>query len=122
VPRLDDTAVAALLAYSWPGNVRELQNCLERAALLVDGDVISTRHLHLQPLAMPTPPAAVAAAPDLSGPLDELLERVRLDTERQAIAAALARHGNDTRRTADALGLAFRELVARMRRHGLGAD
>jgi DNA-binding NtrC family response regulator len=121
VPRLDDTAVAALLAYTWPGNVRELQNCLERAALLLDGDVISARHLHLQPIALPAPPVAAPAAPDLSGPLDELLDRVRLDTERQAIAAALARHGNDTRRTADALGLTFRELVARMRHHGLGA-
>jgi DNA-binding NtrC family response regulator len=122
VPQLDDAAVAALLAYTWPGNVRELQNCLERAALLIDGDVISARHLHLQPIAMPAPPATVATAPDLSGRLDELLDRVRLDTERQAIAAALVRHGNDTRRTADALGLPFRELVARMRQHGLGAD
>jgi DNA-binding NtrC family response regulator len=84
--------------------------------------VISARHLHLQPIMMPAPAPAAPAGPDLSGPLDELLERVRLDTERQAIAAALARHGNDTRRTADALGLAFRELVARMRQHGLGAD
>jgi DNA-binding NtrC family response regulator len=122
VPVLDDAAVAALTGYGWPGNVRELQNCLERAALLVDGDVISARHLHLQPIVMPTPPPATPAAQDLSGPLDALLERVRLDTERRAIAAALAEHGNDPRQTADALGLGFRDLVTRMRQHGLGAD
>jgi two-component system response regulator HydG len=122
VPLLDEGAVAALTTYGWPGNVRELQNCLERAALLVDGDVISARHLHLQAIVMPAPAPVAPAAPDLSGPLDELLERVRLDTERRAIAAALADHGNDPRRTADALGLGFRDLVTRMRQHGLGAD
>ena len=122
VPALDDTAVAALTAYAWPGNVRELQNCLERTALLLDGDVIAARHLHLQATALPAPPPPAPREPDLSGPLDDLLDRVRADTERLAIAAALARHGNDTRRTADALGLGFRDLVARMRQHGLGAD
>ena len=122
VPVLDESAVAALTGYSWPGNVRELQNCLERAALLVDGAVISARHLHLEAIVMPTPAAPASTEPDLTGPLAEVLERVRVDVERRAIAAALARHANDTRRTADALGLGFRDLVARMRQHGLGLD
>jgi transcriptional regulator with PAS, ATPase and Fis domain len=122
VPALDDSAVAALTAYSWPGNVRELQNCLERAALLLDGEVISARHLHLHALVLPQAPVAGPAPLDLSGTLADVLDRVKLDAERRAIAAALAAHANDTRRTADALGLGFRELVARMRQHGLGTD
>ncbi len=123
VPTFDDSAMAALTAYTWPGNVRELQNCLERAALLLDGDVISARHLHLQPLVLPGT-AAVAPPPplDLTGTLADVLDRVRLDAERRAIAAALAAHANDPRRTADALGIGFRDLVTRMRQHGLGAD
>ncbi len=55
-PTLDDEARAALCAYHWPGNVRELQNCLERAAILADGDVIRARHLHLRDTAVPAAP------------------------------------------------------------------
>jgi two-component system response regulator HydG len=120
-PTLDDSAVTALRAYRWPGNVRELQNCLERAALLVDGDVIAARHLHLHPIVLPGP-APEAPAVDLDGTLAEVIERAGLVAERRAIAAALAAHDNDPRRTADALGVGFRELVGRMRHHGLGQD
>jgi DNA-binding NtrC family response regulator len=123
VPALDDSAVAALTAYTWPGNVRELQNCLERAALLLDGEVISARHLHLHALILPGPAPVAAPAPlDLTGTLADVLDRVRIDAERRAIAAALAAHANDPRRTADALGLGFRDLVTRMRQHGLGTE
>ena len=31
--------------YHWPGNVRELENCLERAVLLCDDQVIHGYHL-----------------------------------------------------------------------------
>ena len=56
-----------LLAYEWPGNVRELRNCLERAIILAEDNVISLRHLRLAPEA----PAAAPAA------RDESLEAVR---------------------------------------------
>jgi transcriptional regulator with PAS, ATPase and Fis domain len=37
-----------LLSYSWPGNVRELSHVIERLAVIVPGDVISSSHvLHL---------------------------------------------------------------------------
>ncbi|MGE0362629.1 MAG: sigma-54-dependent transcriptional regulator [Vicinamibacterales bacterium] len=122
-PALDAAALAALAAYRWPGNVRELQNCLERAALLVDGETISARHLHLQPIALPAPtPVGDGGGLDLSGTLDEVLERARRATERRAIAAALAANDNDPRRTADALGVGFRDLIGRMRQHGLGRE
>src|SRR5262249_25702675 len=44
---LSPAAEDELRSYAWPGNVRELQNCIERAAILTEGDTIHPRHLHL---------------------------------------------------------------------------
>lgn len=38
-------AMKALLDYHWPGNVRELKNCLERAAIVTEGNLIKSSHL-----------------------------------------------------------------------------
>jgi DNA-binding NtrC family response regulator len=48
VPRADisDEAMRYLQAYPWPGNVRELRNILERAVLLGDQKLLTTRDLH----------------------------------------------------------------------------
>jgi DNA-binding NtrC family response regulator len=42
---LDSSAIAELSAYPWPGNVRELRNVVERAVMLVTGDVITRTDL-----------------------------------------------------------------------------
>jgi len=120
-PRLDDSARAALRAYGWPGNVRELQNCLERAAILADGAVISAPHLRLDDVvpAPPTPASSVEPF-DLSGTLAEVVDRAAREAERRKIALALHETGSDPGRAAERLGLGFRDLVSRMRDHGLG--
>ena len=43
--RLSPEVEAALTAYRWPGNVRELRNAVERAAVLVQGDLITPEYL-----------------------------------------------------------------------------
>ncbi len=45
IKRIAPSVIDLLLAYHWPGNVRELENCIERAALLADGDTIEILHL-----------------------------------------------------------------------------
>jgi len=42
---IDYEAMQALLAYDWPGNIRELRNTIERAVVLVDGEVITIHDL-----------------------------------------------------------------------------
>jgi len=38
-------ALDCLMQYNWPGNVRELQNCIERAIIICDEDVLKIYHL-----------------------------------------------------------------------------
>jgi len=38
--KISSRAKRLLLAYDWPGNVRELKNCIDRAVVLGDGEVI----------------------------------------------------------------------------------
>ena len=45
VRRISTPAIDMLMAYHWPGNVRELENCIERAVLLSDDEVIHGHHL-----------------------------------------------------------------------------
>jgi Nif-specific regulatory protein len=43
--KISPKAKQLLLAYGWPGNIRELKNCLERAVVLGDGEVIQPEDL-----------------------------------------------------------------------------
>jgi transcriptional regulator with GAF, ATPase, and Fis domain len=118
---LSPAALDALQAYPWPGNVRELQNCIERAVILSEGDVLQPRHLNL---AFPQAPSA-AAPPlspwdelDLSGTMSDALRRVTAEVERRKIEQAL-RAGGSRQRAAEALQIGFKMLVAKMREYGI---
>ena len=43
--KLDDEALWVVNSYTWPGNVRELRNCLERATVVCEQDVIGLSDL-----------------------------------------------------------------------------
>jgi len=45
IKRISSPANDLLTTYHWPGNVRELKNCMERAVLICDEEVIRTYHL-----------------------------------------------------------------------------
>jgi Nif-specific regulatory protein len=45
IKRISTDAIDLLVSYHWPGNVRELENCIERAVILCDDDVIRNYHL-----------------------------------------------------------------------------
>ncbi len=45
IKNISHNAEKLLLAYDWPGNVRELKNCIERAVVLGQGEVIQPEDL-----------------------------------------------------------------------------
>jgi len=113
---LHPAARERLFAYDWPGNVRELRNCLERAMILAEGDVIGERHLRLSPEPR-TVPAPQAAGGD--EPLTAIRDRAAAAAERAALARALERAKGDRTAAAQTLGLTARRLEAKLREHGL---
>ena len=113
---LSPTARAALAAHSWPGNVRELQNTLERAAILSDGALVEVENLRLG--ADSTPPVALADVVDLSGTLEEVLQRVGERAEQEVVARAMQQAEGDKSAAAKQLGLSVTALNRRLRREG----
>ena len=45
ITRISTPAINMLIRYHWPGNIRELENCMERAVLVCNEDVIRSEHL-----------------------------------------------------------------------------
>ena len=45
LPGISRKGMDLLLGHHWPGNIRELKNCLERAAIMVDNELIKPSHL-----------------------------------------------------------------------------
>ncbi len=93
-----------LLKYDWPGNVRELQNCIERAGVMADEDIIDIGDLRqvLHPVAQAGPQTASGAG------LRDMEHTLIQDTLRQT-------RGNKTAAAA-LLGISLRGLHYKLKR------
>jgi DNA-binding NtrC family response regulator len=105
LPGISQKAMDAMLAHGWPGNVRELRNCLERAAILTDGELIRPEHLGFGRAEAPSRGASAGPAPDtvqytLALPVDQL--SLHALTER-IMAITLERCGGNKSRAAQLL-------------------
>jgi transcriptional regulator with GAF, ATPase, and Fis domain len=118
---LSAEAIDELQRYRWPGNVRELQNCIERAAILVDGDTIRPRHLSLSfrdavTLEAPVDPWEQV---DLSGSLTDVTRRAIVEVERRKIQASLKEAGGQKPRAADLLQVSYKTLLQKLKDYGI---
>ena len=112
-------AMDMLLKYEWPGNVRELENAVERAVILLTGELISERELPLNiTRTYPAPETAPAencepapAQAQQPRPLDEI--------EREAILAALEAAGGNKSEAARRLGINRKTLHKKLRSYGV---
>ena len=90
------------MMHDWPGNVRELENCLTRAAVLSESDVIRPDHLDL------TPPEEEEEA---IGTLDS--------AEKSHVMRALETTGGNKLQAAEMLGVSRPRLDRLVEKHGL---
>ncbi len=117
-PALEPAVVDRFMAYDWPGNVRELENTLERLLVLADKTKVE---LHDLPENLLAPPIAL-------GQLDEF-EGIELpeggisieDVEKKLIRKALARTDGHILKASELLGMTYKTLQYRMRKHGIKA-
>lgn len=109
ISRISTPAIEMLTSYHWPGNVRELENCIERAVLLCDGDVIRSEHL---------PPSLQMISKNGktgTGSFDEIIA----NKERELIVDALKKTGGHQSKAAKELGLTERILGYKIKKYGI---
>jgi hypothetical protein len=113
-PGVTEPALEALRRYHWPGNVRQLRNEIHRIVTAIGNE--------------PAPVIDVADLSDhitgqnhLSDAGSTALDSALAATERQIIAAVLARHGGQVSSAADELGLTRQGLYKKMKRLAIDA-
>jgi len=112
---LTPDAVRVLDQYAFPGNVRELENFIERAVVLSRSRLIGLGDLSPEV-------SGLAGAPATN--LDELpaegcdLEAILGEVERRLLVSALDRTGGVRKHAADLLGITFRSIRYRLKKHG----
>jgi Nif-specific regulatory protein len=109
VRRISTPAIDMLMVYHWPGNVRELENCIERAVLLSDEDVIHGHHLP------PTLQTAEASGTVHTGTLRETLESI----EKDLIIDSLKSSRGNMAKAVKQLGITERLMGLRVKKYGI---
>ena len=109
IKRISTPAIDMLMAYHWPGNVRELENCIERAVLISNDDVIHGHHLP------PTLQTAEATGTQPTGNLLATMENI----EREMILDALKSSRGNMAKAARTLGISERLMGLRVAKHGI---
>ncbi|MFA5242654.1 MAG: sigma 54-interacting transcriptional regulator [Sulfuricella sp.] len=99
--------MAALMRHDFPGNVRELRNILERALIMVDGNIILPQHLHIGNMKK----ARSEASP--SPPFEKLVSLEQM--EKRYLAWAAANFHGDRKALAEKLGTSERTLYRKLK-------
>lgn len=109
VKRISTPAIDMLMCYHWPGNVRELENCIERAVILTDDQVIHSYHLP------PTLQTIQSSNTRYLGTLNQKLESVEMEMIMEALKLS---NGNISEAAKD-LGLTERIMGLRIKKYNI---
>ncbi|HQS32206.1 sigma 54-interacting transcriptional regulator [Polaromonas sp.] len=114
-------ALARLEQHPWPGNIRELGNVIERLVLLSDSAMVPARELERflpaaeQGANADRPAAAVSAGTQAPAPVVRDYQGAQSHSAAQ-LQQALALHGGNQSRAAQALGLTVRQFSYRLQK------
>lgn len=111
--RISHEVYALMEAYSWPGNIRELENVVERAVIMSDGELITSRHIP-QKIINNHDRRQIHFRPEGVLPLKDAVENL----EKELVTRALAEHGS-TRRAAKVLGVTHTTVQRKMKQYNL---
>ena len=103
VKSFSPAAESELMAYAWPGNIRELRNCIEKAVILSDGEVIGGFGLD---------PGMGRTGMDAS---QDSIENM----EEKAVRAAMERCGGNVSMAAKALNISRPTLYSKLKKYGI---
>jgi len=123
--------IEACQSYAWPGNLRELETFVKRYLMMGDGDPAFARSLAClhggkQSIASRAPQTLIPPPPLLTSPRDgsagsgslkSLVQGVKLETEKHAIAAALEKTGWNRKAAARLLKVSYRTLLYKIEQY-----
>lgn len=98
-------AAEKLMSHCWSGNIRELQNCIEKAVIMTEGDVMNATDIEIQQ----------CHAPHSSVSGGETLE----EAEEKAIRSAMARFGSNLSMVAKFLKISRPTLYAKLKKYNI---
>jgi DNA-binding NtrC family response regulator len=106
--RIPEKHLERMMEYPWPGNIRELRNVIERASLLLQGDVIKPANLLFTGDSDVPPPSKPHRVSEIQGivPLQEL--------SRQQITLALKACSGNKSLAARTLGISLSTLKRKL--------
>lgn len=107
VRRISTMAIDMMMAYHWPGNVRELENCIERAVLVSEDQVIHGHHL----------PPSLQTSEESGTPPRGNLEETLAAIEREMLVDALKSTQGNCVRAAAQLGVSERIMGLRLKKY-----
>ena len=109
IKRISTPAIDLITQYHWPGNVRELRNCMERAVLVCEEEVIRTYHLP------PSLQTAESSATDTTLSFCEAVARF----EQELLVEALKKARGNMLQAARDLRVSYRIVNYKVKKYGL---
>lgn len=112
VKGIDDKAMAILADYPWKGNIRELENCIERAIILCEGNIIREDHLSLS--RQVSLESSLKNLP-MDGSLEDAAKEATRIAETERIRRALRETKGNKSRAAELLRVSYKTLLTKIK-------